>query len=185
MQRPPKITARDFTLSEAFEAEIRDKIEKLDNYYNAIIGCEVVVEAPVEHHRKGGPFNVRIDLTLPGGELAVTRQKQETLAAAIREAFDAARRRLEDYARHQRGEIKSHEALPHARVSKMFPQEGYGFLETPEGREIYFHRNSVLEPGFDHLEIGTDVRFVEELGSEGPQASTVTVISKHPSARLL
>lgn len=185
MQRPLKITARDFALSEAFEAEIREKAAKLDNYYNGIIGCEVVVEAPVEHHRKGGPFNVRIDLTLPGGELAVNRQKQETLAAAIREAFDAARRRLEDYARAQRGDVKSHEALPHARVTKLSPQDGYGFLETPEGREVYFHRNSVLDPGFEHLAIGTDVHFVEELGTEGPQASTVVITHKHPSARVL
>jgi len=185
MQRPLKITARDFALSEAFEAEIREKAAKLDDYYNGIIGCEVVVEAPVDHHRKGGPFNVRIDLTLPGGELAVTRQKEEILAAAIREAFDAARRRLEDYARQQRGDVKSHEALLHARVSKLFPQDGYGFLETPEGREIYFHRNSVLEPGFEHLAIGTDVHFVEELGMEGPQASTVIITHKHPSARVL
>jgi len=185
MQRPLKITARDFALSEAFEAEIREKAARLDSYYNGIIGCEVVVEGVVGHHRKGGPFNVRIDLTLPGGELVVTHQKEEILAAAIREAFDAARRRLEDYARAQRGDVKSHEALPHARVSKLLPQDGYGFLETPDGREIYFHRNSVLDPGFEHLAIGADVHFVEELGTEGPQASTVVIIHKHPSARVL
>jgi len=58
----------------------------------------------------------------------------------------------------------------------LFPKQDYGFLETPDGREIYFHRNSVLHPGFDRLEIGTEVRFVEELGQEGPQASTVAIV---------
>jgi len=185
MQRPLKITARDFALSEAVEAEIREKVAKLDSYYNGIIGCEVVVEGVVGHHRKGGPFNVRIDLTMPGGELAVTHQREEILAAAIREAFDAARRRLEDYAREQRGDIKGHEVQPHARVSKLFPELGYGFLETPDGREIYFHANSVLAPGFAQLVVGTDVHFVEELGAEGPQASTVIIAHKRPSARTL
>ncbi|MGD0073028.1 MAG: HPF/RaiA family ribosome-associated protein [Candidatus Binataceae bacterium] len=185
MQRPLKITSRDFTLSEAFDTEIRQKVAKLDNYHNGIVGCEVVIEAPVYHHRKGGPYNVRIDLTLPGTELVVNRQKEENLAAAIREAFDAARRRLEDHARAQRGDVKTHEAPPLARVIKLLPQDGYGFLETADGREVYFHRNSVLEPGFDHLKIGSDVHFVEELGAEGPQASTVTILHKHPTTRVL
>jgi cold shock CspA family protein len=74
--------------------------------------------------------------------------------------------------------VKVHEPTPYARVSKLFLHEGYGFLETADGREIYFHSNSVLEPGFDHLQIGTEVRFAEEQGAEGPQASTVAVVGK-------
>ena len=111
-------------------------------------------------------------------ELVVNRQADEDLPVAIRDAFDAMRRRLEDYARHQRGAVKSREATPQARVSKLFHEEGYGFLETPDGREIYFHGNSVLPPGFDHLAVGTEVRFAEEQGAEGPQASTVTIVGK-------
>ena len=90
---------------------------------------------------------------------------------------DAARRRLEDYARRQRGAVKSHEETHRARVSRLFPEAGYGFLETPDGREIYFHRHSVLHPGFDRLAVGTEVRFVEEAGEKGPQASTVAIAS--------
>ncbi len=178
MQLPLQITAHDFPLPEAVEAEIREKAAKLETYYDGIIHCRVTVEAPVGHHRHGGPYTVRIDLTVPGTELVVNRQADEELPIAIREAFDAMRRRLEDYARHQRGSVKTHEATPRARVSKLFREEGYGFLETPDGREIYFHSNSVVPPGFFQLEIGTEVRFSEEQGSKGPQASTVSISGK-------
>ncbi len=175
MRLPLQITARDISLSEPAELDIREKAASLDHYYDGIMSCRVVVEGPVRHHRSG-PFTVRIDLSVPGAELVADRQVDEDLYVAIRDAFDAARRQLEDYARRQRGAVKSHEAPPHARVSKLFPGKGYGFLETPDGREIYFYRNSVLHPGFDRLAIGTEVRFAEEQGLEGPQASTVTIV---------
>jgi cold shock CspA family protein len=178
MQLPLQITAHDFPLPETIEAEIREKAAKLDTYYDGIIRCRVVVEAPVGHHRHGGPYNVRVDVTVPGAELVVNHQKGEDLPVAIRDAFDAMRRQLEDYARHQRGTVKTHEAASQARVSKLFQTEGYGFLTTAEGREIYFHGNSVLPPGFSSLQVGTEVRFAEEQGREGPQASTVTIIGK-------
>jgi ribosome-associated translation inhibitor RaiA len=110
MQRPLKITSRNFPLNEAFEAEIRQKSTALENFYESLIGCEVTVQAPtMTHHRKGGPFVVRIRLTVPGGELTVDHQEEQELSQAIREAFDAARRQLEDYAREQRGSVKTHE----------------------------------------------------------------------------
>ena len=178
MQLPLQVTLRDISPSEAIEAYIRERAAKLEQFYDRIISCRVVVEAPVRHHRKGGPYKVRIDLTVPGDELVVDRQVDEDLYVAIRDAFHAARRRLEDYARRQRGVVKVHEAAPHARVGKLFSEEGYGFLETPDGREIYFHRNSVKDSGFDRLEIGTKVRFAEESGEQGPQASAVIIVSK-------
>jgi cold shock CspA family protein/ribosome-associated translation inhibitor RaiA len=176
MQRALNITARDFALSTPVEAEIRDKAAALDTYFNKITGCDVTVGAPVDHHRKGGPFKVRIRLTVPGRELVTNRQNEEGLAAAIREAFDAMRRQLEDYVRELRGSVKAHAESPQARVSRLLGD--YGFLETAEGREVYFHRNSVLNNGFEKLQIGTHVRFVEEEGNEGPQASTVTVADR-------
>lgn len=175
MQRPLQITSRDFDLTPAIDAEIRERAEKLETYYDRITGCHVIVEAPVGHHRKGGPFNVRIDMVVPRAELTVTRQGAEELSVAIRDAFDAARRRLEDHVREIRGDVKAHETQPVARVARLFANEGYGFLETADGREVYFHRNSVLEGHFDDLRPGVEVRFTEEMGDEGPQASTVTV----------
>jgi cold shock CspA family protein/ribosome-associated translation inhibitor RaiA len=177
MKLPLQIVAQDIPLSEASEADIRAKAAQLDLYYDSIMSCRVVLEGPTRHHHKG-PFTVRIDLSVPGTELVVDRQADEDLYVAIRDAFDAARRRLEDYARRQRGTVKTHVPAPHGRVSKLFPEQDYGFIETPEGGEIYFHRNSVLTPGFDRLELGTEVRFAEEAGQEGPQASTVAIVGR-------
>lgn len=178
MQVPIQITSHDFPLPGSVETEIRERAEKLETYYDGIIRCRVVVEAPVGHHRSGGPYDVRVVLTVPGAELVVNRQAAEDLPIAVRDAFDAMRRRLEDYARHQRGDVKSHSTVPQARVVRLLREEGYGFLETADGREVYFHSNSVLPPGFFQLEVGTEVRFAEEQGVKGPQASTVTIVGK-------
>ena len=103
----------------------------------------------------------------------------KNLRTAINDAFKAAGRRLQDYARRQRGDIKTHAPLPEARVSKIVPRERYyGFLTSDDGRDIYFHKNSVLGKAFPRLKVGTIVRFVEEAGEKGPQASTVRVVSK-------
>jgi cold shock CspA family protein len=175
------------------------------------MSCKVMVEAPHRHHHKGKAYQVRIDITVPGGELVINRAPKRLKAAklpsakriekdfseshepskhaahediyvAIRDAFNAAGRRLQDYARRQSGAVKLHESAGHGRISKLFPEEGYGFLETSDGREIYFHRHSVLQSAFDHMAVGTAVRFAEEIGEKGPQASTVHVIARMPQA---
>lgn len=176
MELPLQITKRNVSLSEAQKENIRLKAEKLNQFYDKIMGCRVWVEAPHRHQNKGILYTVRIDLTVPGGELVVKREPHEDIYVAIRDAFDSARRQLQTYRRRQRGEVKRHEPVAHALISKLFPKEGYGFLEAPGGPEIYFHRNSVLNGGFDDLEVGAEVRFNEEPGDEGPQASTVTPI---------
>jgi cold shock CspA family protein/ribosome-associated translation inhibitor RaiA len=184
MQNPLQISFRHMERSEAIEALIRDKVAKLDAFADHILGCRVVVEPAGKHHQHGNLYEVRIDLTVPGEEIAVTREPSQhtdnrDIHVALRNAFDSARRQLEDYLRRRRGFVKALETAPHARVSKLFPQEGYGFLETPDGREVYFHRHSVLHEGFTDLQIGTEVTFVEEEGKKGPQASTVKPVGKH------
>ena len=106
-----------------------------------------------------------------------TRREQKHLKVAIRAAFDAARRRLQDHARRRRAAVKSHEPMPQARVTKLF-RSGYGYLETPDGRQIYFHANSVIHGRFKSMKLGSKVRFTEETGEKGPQASTVHLITK-------
>ena len=206
---PLQITFKNIAPSEVIEAHIRDATQKLDVFYDEIMGCRVLVEIPHQHHRKGKRYHVRIDLTVPGGEFAIKREPRlitdrplrfrkapddmeleesrelskyaahDDIQLAIRDAFDAARRKLQDYARRRRGVLKVHEGSPHAHVSKLFPEERYGFLETPDGREIYFHANSVVDSGFGGLKIGAEVHFVEEPGEKGPQATTVTPVTHH------
>lgn len=185
MQIPLQITFRDMEPSTAVEAGIREKAGKLEQFYDHIMSCQVVVEAPHSHHHKGNLYQVRINMTVPDGELLVNHghhhqdHSHEDVYVAIRDAFDAMKRQLEDYARKRRGKTKKHESPAHGRVLALVPEEGYGRIETPDERVIYFHRNSVLDNGFDKLEVGSEVRFVEEMGERGPQASTVTRVGKH------
>jgi cold shock CspA family protein len=201
MKSELQITYRNMKASTDVEKWIRAEAAKLDALYSRVMGCRVAVEVPHRHHRRGSPYHIRIDLTVPHGEIVVKREpslnararhlgereskKQsevkiphKKLRQAINDAFKAAARRLQDYARRQRGDIKSSTLLPEARVSKILPQEGYGFLASNDGREIYFHKNSVLGRAFPRLKVGTTVRFVEEPGENGLQASTVRIVSK-------
>ena len=178
MKLPVQITVRNASVSEVVKNEIRDRVDKLEQFSNNIMGCRVTVDSPHRHQHQGMQYTVQIDLTVRGAELVVKRQPHEDVYVAIRDAFDAARRQLEEYERRLRGDVKSHDAPSQARVVKLFPDDGYGFLEASEGYEIYFHRNSVLGDAFDRLTVGTEVRFVEEEGEKGPQASTVVIARK-------
>ncbi len=108
MQIPLQITIRDMDHSEALETHIRDKANKLEEFFNRITSCRVVVEMPHKHHHQGKQFNVRIDISVPGNEIAVNRDHAEDAYAALRDAFDAAKRQLEDHARKIRGNVKIH-----------------------------------------------------------------------------
>jgi len=171
---PLQISTRKLSLSQAAENTIRQKAEKLETFYRQIIACRVMVETPHRRKNHGTLYNVRIDLTVPGGELVVKREPHEDVYVAIRDAFDAARRQLQSYSRRRRGAVKVHVSPPVARVTKIFSDEGFGFLETNDGREIYFHSNSVIDADFSFLRIGSQVRFAEKQGVNGPQASAVS-----------
>lgn len=180
METPLQITFRGMESSDAVKANIEERVAKLERIYDRITNCNVVVELPHRHRTKGKIFHIGITLSVPGGDIVVKRSPEENYAhediyVALRDSFRSVRRQLEDFVRRQRRDVKTHEPVPYARVVRMFPEEDYGFLETPDGREIYFHRNSVID-GYDRLEVGSEVRYVEEKGEEGPQASTVATI---------
>ncbi len=180
MDIPIRISFHGIDRSPAIEDYVRQRASKLETFFDRIVGCHVTLEAPHQHHRHGRQYRVLIDLAVPGAELVVGRtpgrdRTREDAYAAIDDAFDDAGRVLQDYVRKLRGDTKAHESQRRARVSKLFVDQGYGFLETPEGDEIYFHENSVLNAGFKRLEVGSEVRFVEEVGERGPQASTVVM----------
>jgi len=184
MQLPLEITFRNMDPSEAVEAKVRERAEKLDRFADQLMSCRVIIEAPHRHQHKGGLYHVRIDMTVPGKELVVSRapgdnQAHQDVYVAVRDAFDAARRQLEDHLRVIRGRTKAHEVPPHGRVRQLWPAQDYGVIETPDGREVYFHRNSVVNGDFEKLDVGAEVRFAEEMGENGPQASSVHLVGKH------
>ena len=193
---PLQISFRNMKPSEAVEARVREEVAKLETFSREIVRCRIVVELPHKHRRKGDLYHLRIDLAVPGEEIVVKHEpspaaslrrvhieKRSKSAEAhsahkdiyvvIRDAFKEARRQLQDYTRRARRQTKLHESMPAGRVSKLFRDEDYGFLETADGREIYFHRNSVLNRAFGRLKIGSTVSFTEEIGEKGAQASTV------------
>jgi ribosomal subunit interface protein len=112
MQIPLQITLHGIEHSDALYNAIREKAEKLELYYDRIISCRVVLELAGLHKRHGKQFTARIDIKVPGGEIAITHEHDEDLQIALRDAFDAARRKLEDYARGQRGDVKHHVPEP-------------------------------------------------------------------------
>jgi ribosomal subunit interface protein len=184
MKLPLEVTFRNLGHSDAIEASIRDHAERLERFSSDIMACRVVVEADHRHHHKGNLYHVRVDLTVPGTELVASRrpaehQEHQDVYVAVRDAFDAARRQLEDFVRRRRGEVKHHPPPAHGRVLEVFPDAGYGTIETADGRVVYFHANSVLGVGLGDLPVGSEVRFDEETGERGPQASTVHPVGKH------
>jgi ribosomal subunit interface protein len=179
MRSPLQITTRDVPHSEALENHIRQKAAKLETFYPHITGCRVVVEVPHKHKHQGRQFNVRLDITVPGDELVVNRESDGDVYVALRDTFDAARRRLESFGSRQRGAVKAHAPTLHGRVTRLVPEESYGFIETADGHELYFHRLNLANGDFDKLEVGSDVHFLEDVATEGLQAKRVRTDRNH------
>jgi cold shock CspA family protein len=184
MKLPLQVTFHNLPPSEEVEARIRAEAKRLEDFCGRIMSCRVVVDVPHRHHQEGNFYQVRIDLKVPGAEIAIKREPSEhsddrSLDFALRDAFDEARRKLEDWDRIRRGAVKAHAPDSHGRIVRLIREAGYGFLDTPDGREIYFHKNSVRNGGFEHLEVGAEVAFAEEEGDKGPQASTVRTVGRH------
>jgi len=178
MQEPVRVAFRNMEAPIGMEDDIRQRVDQLEQFCDRIITCSVVVEARHRRHRQGKLYHVGIDLGVPDRDIIVRRDPAENhahedLRVTLRDAFDAARRQLQDYARATRGDIKSHAEPPVGHIVRLLPD--YGFLKTSTGEELYMHRNAVLGRGFDKLTLGDKVRYAvhEGEGVQGPQASTV------------
>jgi cold shock CspA family protein len=185
MRVPLEISYRNVEKSEFLEELIREKAAKLERICEDIISCRVVVEKPQEHQRSGNPYRVRIDVRLPPGKEVIAERGlgqgslHDPLPKVIRSAFETAAKQLREIVKRRLDRGRPAEELEDmALVSKIFRKDGYGFIRDLAGREIYFHKNSVLHGDYDRLEVGTGVRFVETKGEEGPQASTVQIVNK-------
>jgi cold shock CspA family protein len=200
MDFPVQISYRNVGASPVVEAFVRKQAEKLTTFHHGIVRCRVVIDLNHQHLRRGNRFLVKVLVSVPGGQvvarnLAIPQDTEKLLEAgrkfkkmevgapqkelslAVAKAFHSAGRRLQDLVREQRRQVKTHEESL-GQVVEIFPEGGYGFLETDDGRRIYFHRNSVLHGGFETLVPGTIVRFAEEQGEQGPQASTVQLVRR-------
>ena len=110
MHLPLQITVRHMAHSAALEARIRESAAKLEEFYRGVVSCHVVVEEQGRHQQQGRWFNVRLAVRVPGHELIVNRDHDEDVYVALRDAFASLTRRLEDVARRQQGQVKTHES---------------------------------------------------------------------------
>jgi len=190
MQQPLEVNFHDVPRSDWSLDLIHERAARLERYNDHITSCHVIVAQPHQHQHKGRPYRVSIEVRLPRLEpLAVVEEPSiverghADLRPVINGAFDAMERRLRSIGGSTRREALAPAAgEERGLVVRLFEDEGYGFLRTPEGREVYFHRNAVLHGDFPRLVVGTEVRFESELGEAGPQASAVQLVNK-PGAR--
>jgi len=185
METPVQIEFQGMDAKPDIRAAVAKHVAQLEDRFGRVTAGRVVVKAPGGHHRTGGLYEIHVRLALPEGRevnIGHTRQNDERhsdLNFALNDAFKRARRQLQDQVRQLQGQVKQHDGPPIGTVSEIDSLGEFGFIETDDGREIYFHRNSVLNGGFADLKVGARVTYAEEMGDKGPQASTVKLMGKH------
>lgn len=187
MHRQLQITYRGMEPSAVLDEKIEREVERLDRLSSWLIGVSVVIDAPSGHSRRGGLYAVGIDMRVAHGPpLHVGRPHHdepghEDVLVALRDAFAAARRRLQDYVEKRRADTKTHVVPPHGIVRWLDREQRFGFISSADGGEVYFHENALVDGDFDDIAPGDEVRFVVHAGegAKGPQASTVQRIGKH------
>jgi len=184
MSPPLEITFHNMDHSDAVEGRVREKVERLEKLDERLTNCRITIEAPHKSHRKGNSYQVRILLDVPHGPIVVSHEPGDVHAhkdvyIAVRDAFHAAERQLKEHQQKLRGDIKTHDVPLQGRIAALSPMEDHGFITTNDGREIYFHRNAVVNASFDDLDVGQTVELVVFTGNStmGPHASTVKLIS--------
>ena len=185
MQTPVEIEFQEMAASPAVRDMIAVHVEKLEQLYGRITAGRIVVKGPGNRHKTGGLYDVKIRLAMPDGrEVDVGRtpkddERHSDLPFAINDAFKRAGRQLQDNARRMAGMVKSHEGQPIGTVVRLDPAGEFGFLQSSDGQEIYFHRNSLVDGAFSDLVVGSRVSFADEIGEKGAQATTVKLLGKH------
>jgi cold shock CspA family protein len=188
MQEPLQISFHNMAPSEVLERHVREQWAKVERHCDDIISARIVLEAPHKQAHKS-TLGISISIGVPGRDIAVKREQrllesEDHATWVINEAFAAAARQLEGYAQKQRRDVKTHEEdRAYARVVRLYPDQGYGFIETRERLNIYFHRNVLRDAAFDDLTEGSEVLYTlaPDEGPMGPMASSVwTIGSAHP-----
>lgn len=184
MQTLLQLTFNGIEPSDAIERRIRDEAAKLEQFYDRLTAMRVVVARPQHRHHHGDAYHIRLHLVVPGAaDIAVNHEPAATaehadVYVAIRDAFKAARRQLQDMARARHGQVKEHEAPPHGTIAALHPERDHGYITAADGRQIYFHRNCLAGGKLEDLRPGQHVRFAESEGKKGPQATFVRPLGK-------
>lgn len=183
MELPVEIVWHNMDPARHVEARVNERAARLEKFFGRIIRCYVVVEAAHRRHKMGNHYEVRIDVTVPGGELSVNRRPgddnaHEDVLVAVRDAFDAMERKIRRWKGAHSGRPVSHEAPLQGRITEIDDHAGSGQIATTDGRLVYFHRNALVAGDFDQLSAGDTVELVVDPGEDaaGAHASTVRPI---------
>ena len=185
MDVPLEIAFHNLESSAAVETRVRERVAKLEKLFPRLVACRVVVEAPHRQHQKGNIFRVRVEMSVPGEDLVVSKEPnraQERFAdpdvyTVLKDAFDTAERMLKDYKGKQSGDVKIHDTPMHGHIMRINAGNDFGFLRTAQGTQLWFHRNAVMNEELESFKEGDPVHYVEVLGETGPQASKVWRVS--------
>jgi cold shock CspA family protein/ribosome-associated translation inhibitor RaiA len=153
------------------QAWITQRLETLNTPHADIFHARVTLMKHERHQQ--GSEEVRIFLTLPGKTLSATRTGA-TLDDALHRVLEVVTRELHDFRVIRQRTVKTPGPRPRGRIVRLFPERGYGFIETESHREVYFHANAVHGLPFERLAVGMTVELDIEAGHAGPQASRVT-----------
>ncbi|OGT49090.1 MAG: hypothetical protein A3F17_03980 [Gammaproteobacteria bacterium RIFCSPHIGHO2_12_FULL_41_15] len=167
-----QITTRGIDKSASLEERIEQKAEKLTQFIDNIISCQVTLESIQKNKHKGNLHSVHIKILVPNKEFNVSHSADESIHIAIKDAFDKMRRQLEDYNNQLHGEIKPHREILRGTIIRLF--EGFGFIKGIDGQEYYFHANNLTHHKFSNLDIDMPVHFLPAMGDEGLQAHRVS-----------
>jgi cold shock CspA family protein len=178
MPIPLRITCSGVVAGQALRSRIHREAEKLDRFARQILACRVIVTGASHRHHQGNLYAVRLQISIPHGQDIVVDRNPDSDHAhedpyvAVRDAFNAARRRLQDRERRLEGKVKTHERLRSGQVVRVNAR-GYGFIETSDGQEVYFHHNALGKEKLDQSMVGARVRFRETETDGRVQASMV------------
>lgn len=186
MDVPLEIAFHNLEHSATVEARVRERVAKLEKLFPRLVACRVVVEAPHRQHQKGNIYRVRIEMSVPGDDLVVSKEPNRAterfadpdVYTVLKDAFDTAERMLKGYKGKLTSDVtKPHDAPMHGHIMRINPNNDFGFLRTAEGTQLWFHRNSVMNEELESFSEGDPVHYVEVIGETGPQASKVWRVS--------
>lgn len=170
------VIVKDVENSESIQNSITEKAQKLKTYFEKIQYCKVILQSIQKHKHQGKLFRTTIELGLPRKRLIVNHKANEDILISIRDAFRAMEQQLEKYVQKRRQQTKAHTLPLQGEVVRLF--ENYGFIETVDGNEYYFHESHVLNPNFSSLSVGKRVEFTESMASDGFQANQVKQVDQ-------
>jgi len=178
MKIPLEIAYENMEPTPDAERHVLRGLERLERVSPDLMAVRVTLAQRNPRRETGTLYQVNLQLTRPGPDVAISRtaprhSESENLVTAIGEAFEKARRELIELRDIRRGDVKGHEPPQFGKVTDLFPD--YGFIRGADDRIVYFHRNSV-GGAWAEVHVGDEVRFGDEPGEKGPQATMVQIV---------